>query len=237
MKNRILKVSLLSLSGLMLSFGAFAQKRDLGVWSIGPEIGAAFSNHGGDDDSEYKSGLVAGGFVTYSIRDRYAFTGKILLNQKGSTYKDGIITKRFEEDVEIKERLNYIEIPVLARVFFNREGTVRPNVFFGPSFGFLPGAQWKIGDDDYQDWDDIIEFDPSDEDSYKDAYGIIDFGLSLGLGLSIRVANEINFIIDTRYTYGLRNFRGGGWSKVNNQNVAVTAGLSFGIANWFFRVK
>ncbi len=232
MKNRILKVSLLLLFGFMLSIGAFAQESDR-VWSIGPEIGAAFSNHGKDPyepvykDSEYKSGLVAGGFVTYSIRDKYAFTAKILFNQKGSKYDDG----------DVRERLNYIEIPVLARVYFNREGTIRPNVFIGPSFGFLTGAQWKIGDDDYENVTDIKEFDLNgDWDSYKDKYSVFDFGVSLGLGLSIKVANEMYFIIDTRYTYGLSDFKKGD-GNANNQNATVTAGLSFGIANWFFRVK
>jgi hypothetical protein len=220
MKNRILKVSLLSIFGLMLSIGAFAQETGR-VWSLGPEIGAAFSNHGKDaDDSEYKSGLVAGGFVTYSIQDTYAFTTKILFNQKGAKSEDG----------ETKERLNYIEVPVLARVFFNREGTVRPNVFFGPSFGFLTGAQWKLGDDDYKNVEDIEDFDPfTDVDSYKDVYNTFDFGVSLGLGLSIRVADEMYFIIDTRYTYGLSEVYKNADGSSNNQNATVTAGLSFGI--------
>jgi hypothetical protein len=221
MKNRILKFSLLSLFGLILSIGAFAQETGR-VWSLGPEIGAAFSNHGKDaDDSEYKSGLVAGGFATYSILDRYAFTAKVLFNQKGAKSEDG----------DVKERLNYIEVPVLARVFFNREGTVRPNVFFGPSFGFLTGAKWKIGDEDYENVEDIASSPFGDVDSYKDVYNTFDFGVSLGLGLSIRVANEMYFIIDTRYTYGLSEVYKNADGSSNNQNAIVTAGLSFGIGN------
>jgi hypothetical protein len=221
MKNRILKFSLLSLFGLMLSIGAFAQETGR-VWSLGPEIGAAFSNHGKDaDDSEYKSGLVAGGFATYSILDRYAFTAKVLFNQKGAKSEDG----------DVKEQLNYIEVPVLARVFFNREGTVRPNVFFGPSFGFLTGAKWKIGDEDYENVEDIASSPFGDVDSYKDVYNTFDFGVSLGLGLSIRVANEMYFIIDTRYTYGLSEVYKNADGSSNNQNATVTAGLSFGIGN------
>ena len=221
MKNRILRASLLSLFGLMLSIGAFAQESDR-VWSMGPEIGAAFSNHGKDaDDSEYKSGLVAGGFVTYSIRDTYAFTGKVLFNQKGAKSEDG----------DVKERLNYIEVPILARVYFNREGTVRPNVFIGPSFGFLTGAQWKVGDNDYENVEDI-EGDPfGDVDSYKDVYNTFDFGASLGLGLSIKVAAEMYFIVDARYTYGFTEVYKNADGSSNNQNATVTAGLSFGIGN------
>jgi len=226
MKNRIFKFSLLSVFGLLLSIGAFAQESNR-VWSAGPEIGAAFSNHGMDaDESDYKSGLVAGGFVTYSILDRYAFTAKVLFNQKGSKISD--------DDVDTKERLNYIEIPVLARVYFNREGTIRPNVFFGPSFGFLTGAQWKIGDEDYENVEDI-DIDGVDLfegiDSYKDVYNTFDFGLALGLGLSFKVADEMYFIVDARYTYGLNDVYKGTNGSSNNQNTTVTAGLSFGIGN------
>lgn len=221
MKNQILTVSLVSLLGLMLSIGAFAQESNQ-VWSVGPEIGAAFSNHGKEaDNSDYKSGLVAGGFVTYSILNQYAFTAKVLFNQKGAKWTDSDI------DGEVKERLNYIEIPVLARVYFNREGTVRPNVFFGPSFGFLTGAKLKIGDEDYKNIEDTDIF--GEVDSYEDVYNAFDFGLGIGLGLSIKVGPKMYFIVDTRYTYGLSEVyknEDGSW---NNQNATVTAGLSFGI--------
>lgn len=222
MKNQILRVSLVSLLGLILSIGLYAQESDR-VWSIGPEVGAAFSNHGKDaDDSEYKSGLVAGGFVTYSIRNTYGFTAKVLFNQKGAKSEDG----------DFKERLNYIEIPVLARLFFNREGTVRPNVFFGPSFGFLTGAKWKVGDEDYENVEDIEGIDLFDEvDSYKDVYNTFDFGVGLGLGLNIKVGPEVYFIIDARYTYGLTEVYKNAEGSSNNQNATVTAGLSFGIGN------
>ncbi len=222
MKNRILRASLASLLGLMLSIGLYAQESDR-VWSIGPEVGAAFSNHGKDaDDSEYKSGLVAGGFVNYSIRNTYGFTAKVLFNQKGAKSEDG----------DFKERLNYIEVPVLARVYFNREGTVRPNVFVGPSFAFLTGAQWKVGDDDYENVEDIEGIDLFDDiDSYKDVYNTFDFGMSLGLGLNIKVGPEMYFIIDARYTYGLSEVYKNADGNSNNQNATVTAGLSFGIGN------
>jgi hypothetical protein len=221
MKKTIFRISGLALIAMLLTMGVYAQESDR-VWSIGPEVGASFSKHGMDaDDSEYKAGLVAGGFVTYSIRDTYGFTMKVLFNQKGAQDEDG----------DVKEQLNYIEIPVLARVFFNREGTVRPNVFFGPSFGFLTGAKWKVGDEDYENVEDLEGIDLfEDVDSYKDVYNTFDFGLGAGLGLNIRVGNEMYFIIDARYTYGFTDVYKEG-DNVNNQNVAVTAGLSFGIGN------
>jgi hypothetical protein len=147
--------------------------------------------------------------LTYSIRNTHAFTAKVLYSQKGAR----------DAAANVNAQLNYIEVPVVVRLFFNREGTLRPNIFAGPSFGFLNGVKAKVGDGDYES-----------VDNYEDVYNTFDVGLGVGLGLNIRVGNEIYFIVDTRYTYGFSDLTKSD-SDVNNQAVAVTAGLSFGIGN------
>lgn len=226
MKKQILQVSIFACLTFLASFSAIAQTSGR-VWSFGPEVGVTFFKHGMDDDfdADYKAGLAAGAFVTYSIKNTYALTAKILYSQKGM--------KTDQFDVEVAEKLSYIEIPVLARVFFNREGTVRPNVFLGPSFGFLTGSQWKIDDGDYENIEDSeMQEIFGDVDSYKDVYTTFDLGLSAGLGVNIRVANEMYLVIDARYTYGFSDiYKNTDGSSNNNQGVAVSAGLSFGIGN------
>lgn len=219
MKTRLLRLVTLALFTCLCAITAFAQ--DAGrVWSIGPEVGVNFSKWGGDvDESDYKTGLVAGGFVTYSIQNTYAITAKVLFSQKGAAYSQNVLG----ENVDTKTQLNYIEVPIVGRLFFNREGSVRPNVFLGPSFGFLTGAKIKVDDGDYKSYEDVMGVD-----SYKDVYNTFDIGLAAGLGLNIKVGNEMYFIVDARYTYGLIDIAKGGMSA-NNQAVAVTAGLSFGI--------
>jgi len=217
MKNQLLKISAITLvvCGIMGTSQAQSSNR---VWSFGPELGVNFAKYGMDsDETDYNSGLIAGGFITYSVENVYGITGKILFSQKGAKYKIN--------NTEIREHLNYIEIPVMARYFFNREGTVRPNIFAGPSFGFLNDAKIKIGDGEYQD----IE-DGDGNGDYKDVYNTFDFGLGLGLGLNVKVAQEMYFIIDTRYTYGLTDVSKSS-DDTNNQTLAITAGLSFGLGN------
>lgn len=227
MKNQLFKVSCLVAFVLVISPAAFAQQSDR-VWSVGPEVGAGFFKHGMDDEfnSKYKAGLVAGGFVTYSIRNTYAFTAKVLYSQKGM---EGDIF-----NADLGERLSYVEVPILARVFFNRDGVVRPNAFLGPSFGFQTGAKWKINDGDYENVEDSdIRELLGEADSYQDVYNTFDFGLSGGLGVNIKVAEEIYFIVDARYTYGLSDLYKNSLndSKHNNHGLAITAGMSFGIGN------
>ncbi len=211
MKKQIFRVSLLVLFAVVASLTSYGQSDR--AWSFGPEVGVNFSKHGMDlkDDTDYKSGLLAGAFLTYSIQNTYGFTLKVLYSQKGASFD--------VDDETGKSQLNYIEIPVLARIFFNREGTVRPNVFLGPSFGFLTGVKGKVGSGDYETLD-----------NYKDSYNTFDLGIAAGLGLNIKVGEEMYFIVDARYTYGLTDISKGD-GDVNNQAVAVSAGLSFGIGN------
>lgn len=209
MKNGMLKVLVCLVLITATLENVAAQTKDK-TWSIGPEVGANFSKYGKDaDDSDYKTGLLAGGFVTYSIRNTHAFTAKVLFSQKGAK----------SDNPDVKQHLNYIEVPIVARIFFNREGDIRPNIFAGPSFGFLNGVKQKTGDGDYET-----------VDNYEDSFETFDIGLGLGLGLNIRVAEEMYFIIDTRYTFGFTDITKAS-GDVNNQAVAVSAGLSFGIGN------
>ncbi len=209
MKNLILKLSLAVSFAAGISITSYGQATNK-TWSIGPELGVNFAKFGMDaDETDYNTGLVLGGFLTYSIRNTHAFTAKVLFSQKGAKYNDPAS----------ETHLNYIEVPVVVRVFFNREGTVRPNVFAGPSFGFLTGVKGRVGDGNYEDLS-----------NYKDVYNNFDLGLGIGLGLNIRVANEMYFIIDTRYTYGLSDIAKSS-SDVNNQAIAISAGLSFGLSN------
>jgi hypothetical protein len=209
MKIQILKLlfTLCFIAGLSLTSNG--QTRDK-VWSFGPELGVNFSKFGKDaDETDYQTGLIAGGFLTYSILNTHAFTAKILYSQKGAR----------DEASNTNVQLNYIEVPIIWRVFFNREGDVRPNVFAGPSFGFLNGVKVKVADGDFETLD-----------NYEDSFNSFDVGLGLGLGLNIRVGNEVYFIVDTRYTFGFSDLSKSA-TDVNNQAIAITAGLSFGIGN------
>lgn len=209
MKNQILNMLLGLILVAVLTSETKAQSGEK-VWSFGPELGVNFSKFGKDaDETDYNTGLLMGGFVTYSIRNTHAFTVKVLYSQKGAS----------DNDNNIKSHLNYIEIPVLARLFFNRDGDIRPNIFVGPSFGFLQSAKVKAGDGDYED---VSNFD--------NAYNTFDVGLGLGFGMNFRVSQGMYFIMDARYTYGLSDISKSN-ADVNNQGVALTAGLSFGLGN------
>jgi len=177
------------------------------VWSVGPEVGISLSKYGKDAGSnDYKSGAIGGMFLTYSILNTFAITTKLLYYQKGASF----------ESSNTKQTLNYIEVPIVGRFFLNKEGAIRPNLFVGPSLGFLTGATNKTGSNDRVDID-----------SYKDIYNTFDFGVTGGLGVNFLISRETYFIVDARYTHGLSDLSKAD-GNVNNNSFGLTAGLSFG---------
>jgi hypothetical protein len=206
MRNKIVKTLCVAFFAFVVMQNAFAQTAK--TWSFGPEIGLNFSKFGKDaDQTSYKTGLLAGGFLTYSIVNTFGVTGKVLYTQMGAK----------DDDSNIESRLNYIEVPILARFFLNKEGDIRPNIFLGPSFGFLTGVQAKLNNGDYES-----------VKNYEDVYNTFDLGIGAGAGVNIRIGEEKYFIIDARYTHGLSDISKTG-SDVNNQAFAISAGLSFGL--------
>ncbi len=204
-KHNILLVALVALFACLLPSMTQAQKAK--VWSFGPEAGVTVSKYGNDGaSSESKPGLATGLFLTYSIVNTFGITTKLLYYEKGAEFSS----------LNTKQTLQYVEIPVIGRVFLNREGNVRPNIFFGPSFAFLAGAKNKVGGD--------VE----KLNSFKNNFNTFDFGLTGGLGCSFRIRNETYFVLDGRYTHGISDISTDN-RDINNKSFLVSAGLQFGI--------
>lgn len=204
MKKFNIILSSLFLVVLTMSFDTIAQNK---VWSIGPEVGVSFSKYGKDaSTNNLKSGAIGGLFITYSIMNTFAVTTKFLYSQKGASFNSS----------DTKQTLNYIEIPIIGRFFLNKEGAFRPNIFVGPSFGFLNGATNKVGSNDRVN----IE-------SYENIFNGFDLGVTGGMGFNFLISNETYFILDARYTHGLSDITKAN-GNVNNTSFGLTAGISFG---------
>jgi hypothetical protein len=203
-KHNIILSSLLGILTMTMSFNTLAQTK---VWSVGPEVGISLSRYGKDaGTNDFKSGAIGGMFITYSILNTFAVTTKVLYSQKGASF----------ESIDTKQTLNYVEVPVIGRFFLNKEGAFRPNIFVGPSFGFLMGATNKVGGNERVDIG-----------SYKNIFNDFDMGVTGGMGFNFLISNETYFIIDARYTHGLSDITKAN-GNVNNNALGLTAGISFG---------
>lgn len=173
--------------------------------SVIPKVGVTFSSIVYENNPENqiaKTGfLVGAGLNLPIIEDLLSVQPELLFIQKGSAFD--------AEDVDIKfrETLNYIEVPVLAKLAFGSD-LIKFHVSAGPSIGLGLGGNYKFTGDDADDLEDLVgsldgdvSFGTDDDDSYNNR---LDVGAQFGLGAGFKVGPG-SLILDLRYGLGLSN--------------------------------
>ncbi len=182
------------------------------TWGFGPEIGLGLSLYGGDlANQRFNTGLLGGLHITYSTQPTFGVTLKALYHQRGS--------KQEINNVVNKQALDYLEFPLIARYFLTPGGKFRPNIFVGPTAGFLLGVRNKTGDGDYTNV----------SAEQRDTFRSFELGLTAGIGLNYLIAKETRLLFDTRYIHGLSDVTKVEEFSVYNRGIAFSLGLSFGI--------
>lgn len=179
---------------LLLSVGVVANQAQAQT-GFGIRGGVNFANlNDTDAELDSRTGLMAGVYFNFPITNSpVSIQPEVLYTQKG--YKIG--------DDAIK--LDYIEVPVLAKFDFITDGAFTPNVYFGPSVGFNVSAEDEAG---------LIQGDI--EDSVNDT----EFGVVVGGGVDFGRLD-----LGVRYGAGLTETFDGGEGK--NGVFSITAGVGF----------
>ncbi|WP_343695372.1 porin family protein [Flavobacterium sp.] len=152
----------------ILAFGfANAQQTRFGV-----KGGLNITNFSGDNDSNALIGFQIGGFAEIKIIERLSIQPELLFSTQGASFD----VNGSNRDIDYK--LNYINIPVLAKFYIVKQFYVEG----GPQLGFLVSAK--------RDGNDI-----------KDSYKSTDLGFNFGAGYYF----TDNFSVGLRYTVGLSN--------------------------------
>jgi len=197
---RVLMVMLM----LALAHGAAAQEI-----SYGAKAGVSFSTLSFDPSSELsyglRTGLVAGGFVAFPIGSRLAIQPEGLFTQKGA--------KADALGVSATIKIDYVEVPVLAKYTVSGGPARSFHVFGGPSVGFKvhSSASATFGGS-------TIETD--NDDGLED----LDYGVVMGAGMTFdRVT------VEGRFTLGLANINAEDpdESKARTRAVGILAGVRF----------
>ena len=174
---------------------------------------------GGDamDEFDFKMGFCGGAFVTLNIVESLAIQPEVLFTMKGTKLEEGLFggvgDRLNKELVEVVTELNYVEVPVLAKIIIAVDENFKPNVFAGPAVGIKLSAKSKAeiaGQSMEEDLEDI-----------KD----IDLGLVVGGGVELG-----KLVIEGRYVMSLDTIidsEGEIESDVKNQVISVMAGFSF----------
>ncbi|GAA5523267.1 PorT family protein [Aliifodinibius salicampi] len=196
MKKLLLSVFLLSGLVLMTTPAAHAQ------FSIKGGVNLANFN---DTDASFDSrtGLMAGATYSFGIpMSPISIEPGVFYAQKGAKISEG--------SVETTTKLDYIEIPVIAKFDFILDNPMlTPHVYFGPYAGFNINAEQEISGGDSAGTFDI-------EDEVKGT----DFGVVVGAGADIT-----KFNVGIRYSAGLTNTFEDGDGK--NGVLSLVAGVNF----------
>lgn len=203
------------------------------VVSIGPKIGVNLSDLNGDvNNHSLQPGIAAGAMLTYSVVNTFGISVEALFSQKGAKFENTANVNNTARH-NFNRRLNYIEVPVLARYFLNKSGDFRPNLFVGPDFGF------KLNAKDVNR--EVVNGSEQDDQDISNAITPVDVGITAGIGLNFAVIEKMRFIFDARYTYGfsdiadenLPGFVNDG--KAHNSAINFTFGVSFGIGKKYVK--
>ncbi len=162
-----------------------------------------------DFDTESRIGFLAGFYLNYQISGSpFSIQPEVLYAQKGlETDRDSY-------------KIDYIEIPILARLNFFNYSKLLPYVFFGPHISFKVNA----------DTPPIVVYDsavipdtPAVQNSINEGdVNSTDFGITIGAGI-----NFGNFDLGMRYAAGLTKISDDENVSAKNGVLSITTGIEF----------
>jgi hypothetical protein len=208
---RLRIVGLVVLGMALFSSSAFAQPN----LTVGVKGGVGFATLSAEDDElqeflgDSRTGLIIGGFVDVPVNNLFSVMIEGLYSQKGATAS--VSEDGFTLDVTTK--IDYVEIPILAKFPFNTMTTVRPFVYAGIAPAFKTSAK------------QILEFEgEEDEEDLDDDVKGMDLPLVFGGGVQVG-----SFAVEARYNLGLLNINESSDEEgtVKTRQFAILASFSF----------
>lgn len=169
-------------------------------------------------DSDHELGFAAGIGISYDLVPGITLAPELLYVQQGGKYGITITDEggNITGSGDLIWDLDYLQVPVLARISLPVVGSMLPTVIAGPAFAFNVASDYTIdapGGEETGELDDVASTDLS---------------LIVGLGLKFG-AGPAGVNVDVRYNYGLSDLNDaeGGTNEIKNRGLQVLAGISF----------
>ena len=179
----------LTLFVLSLFLAAPVAAQDVpGISSVGVKGGLSLASLNADNtDFSYDAGLTGGIYGQIGFTPTISPRAELLYVQKG-----GVIENFTSGNEDVAYSLNYIEIPVLAKVNVPVVRQVFPSLYLGPYIGFAVSRSITV------DGDDVPGTNP------EDRFNTTDYGLTIGTDVDFSFAGR-NLVLSARYDWGLAN--------------------------------
>ena len=208
-----------TLAGMVLFMAPllFAEQ-NMGIMGWGVKGGLSESKFTGKDATsifgtqKYRASGAAGAFATYRINDLFAASLEPMWVERGSKYdvteSDGTHT--------FSTRIDYIDVPLLAKLYIPTKSNFKPDIFAGPDVAFRLTAKAKETAPGFTQTTDI-----------KNNIKSTDFGIAFGLGTSYDLSRGA-VTLDARYYAGLTKIDNTvSNATVRNGDFLVLVGYSF----------
>jgi hypothetical protein len=168
---------------------------------------------GASDTFDSKRGVVAGGFGVFEFAPEFSVEVDALFDMKGAKVAaSGIdVSGNFVQSPAGFFVLDYLEIPVLARLHAPSLGSLKPYVYAGPTLAFRLSARAEY-----------TGLPSVDLDSVR----MLDSGVAFGLGADLPVGTH-ELVFDVRYGLGLTNAVEWGGPSLKNDAFSLMAGFAF----------
>ncbi len=144
-----------------------------------------------------------------------------------------VINTRTNLPEEYTRKINYIQVPIFARLGWGRERRGLQAYFqAGPQLGFMLNETTEANYDLSQAYL-IKRVSPVYQQETMPVENKLDYGIAAGLGVELSLKHVGHFLVEGRYYYGLGNIYGNSkrdfFAKSPYQNIVVKATYLFDI--------
>ena len=198
---------LLLLTFTLAAFTLYAQDINWGA-----KAGLNFASMTGDDADGYdgRTSFHLGVTAEIEVSDVFSIQPELLFSGQGFT--DSYSDPDFGDDTDITGRVNYLNLPVMAKYYISDSFSLEA----GPQIGFLMSAEVEE--------EGQIAFAPySEEADIKDVLKSTDFALNLGAGY--KLDSGLNFSL--RYSIGMTDVPDGDSDGFKHSVLQLSVGYNF----------
>ena len=192
-----MKKILLTAVVMLASVASYAQQA-VGTFTLQPKIGMNVASLTKSDGCDPRIGLAAGVEAEYQATDIFSISAGLIYSMQGNKYE--------VKSVTATQKLDYINIPILANVYV------------------VKGLAVKLGIQPAFNVSDKVKFSGGGSSLENEDLGAESFDFSIPVGLSYEYSNVV---FDARYNFGVTKVWDGG--DPMNSVFQITLGYKFAL--------
>ncbi|RRJ90981.1 PorT family protein [Paenimyroides tangerinum] len=178
---------------------------------FGPKAGVNLSTLSNSPKAKMLIGFYVGVVAEIKFDDKFSIQPELIYSSQGAKYDYSVSLGNISGTI-FQEKLEYINIPILAKYYISKGFSVE----FGPQFGFLVKAESKgevtVKGETFENNRDI-----------KDEVNSFDFGI--GAGFAYDLSN--GFFINARYNFGITNVGKSNYNYQDSENGVAQIGVGY----------